>query len=141
MKNKNRNTVATAEQQQPTSTDLVIIPQTTNKDESPETTAEVLEDAPREKQVKSVGEIIAKHQKVSRCLEKRQSIDEAGKTLDSFSLGTSKIKDVLSIKDGRGNLFETSKTDLIEDVISFLKTRVDAKSAEVESELLELENI
>lgn len=123
---------------QPNETTLVISPKQQTENETVETTAEVIEDN-REREPKSVKDILEKHGKIAKCIEKRASIDEASKTLDSFNLGTSRIKDTLTIEDGNGNVFETSKTDLIEDVINLLKQRVETKTAEVEAELLQLE--
>lgn len=91
-------------------------------------------------QPKTVKDIMEKNKKITHCLEKLKSIDDAEKSLDSFNLGRSGMKDNLIISDGK-NKFETSKTDLIAEVIDFLKKRVETKTAEVEAELLQLEAI
>jgi hypothetical protein len=89
--------------------------------------------------LKTIPDIITKHRKINHCLEKRASIDKASKELDSFNLSSSSMNDTLIIKDSKGNKFETSKTDLIKEVIEFLQKVVEKKTTEVEEELLQLE--
>lgn len=141
---KNLQTAAEVKTNTPAKTETTLVVAKTNE-QTPTTKTEeqkpgeTTEDAKRIGEPKTVKDIIEKNQRINRCLEKMQSINEASKSLDSFNLGSSRIKDTLEIADGRGNRFETSKTDLIEDVINFLKNRVEVKTAEVEAELIKLE--
>lgn len=86
-------------------------------------------------QPKTVKEIFEKSQKLTKFIQQLQNLDEAAKELDSFNLGTSKLKDTLSIRDGKGNEFETSNAFLIESAVTFLKAQIETKTVEIEAEL------
>lgn len=104
-------------EQKKLSSDLVVIQ--TQEQNATFTEVEEIKTAPvqeREKKTLSIKDIIDKNQNQLKRIEQLNKLNETHKNLDSFKLGSDKLRDSLSIEDGEGNDFTTHNSEIITSV-------------------------
>lgn len=94
----------------------------------------------REKQPLSIKEIIERNAIQSQRIEKLEKLNETHKNLDSFKIGSNKLRESLRIADGDGNDFETRNSEIIDKVLNLIKAeileKVDATEKEIKANAL-----
>lgn len=83
----------------------------------------------------SIKEIIEKHNSQAKRIEKLERLNSTHKKLDSFKLGSDRLKDSLTIEDGERNEFTTNNSEIIAKIIELIKTEVLEKVVEIEKEI------
>lgn len=100
-----------------------------------EAAKEVKPETKRERQIKTLKDILEKNAKIQRLLDQHEKLNQTTKKLDSFKLGSDRLADTLSIEDGDGNEFHTNNTDIIEKVVNLIKSEVELKTDELEKQI------
>lgn len=141
MGNPNKKVQASSTQkieQKKLSSDLVVI-QTENQEQNATfTEVEEIKNATvqeREKKTLSIKDIIDKNQNQLKRIEQLNKLNETHKNLDSFKLGSDKLRDSLSIEDGEGNDFTTHNSEIISKVVEMIKAEITEKVLFVEKEI------
>jgi hypothetical protein len=67
--------------------------------------------------------------------EKREKLIETKRNLNTFKLSADGFTNSLDLRDGNGNSFKTSNSEVIKEVINLLSSTVDCKLLEVEREI------
>ena len=106
-----------------------VVNLSTQKVEKPELSNLVI--PPREK-VLSLNQRLEKLNELNAINERLQSLTTTKEKLGKFKLSTDRNLDRLTIKDGSGNVFETSNTVIIKDVIAVVMKDVEMKMSETE---------
>ena len=123
-----------------TATNLTVAHKATDsKTEKTEPQKTELKAQPRIGTAKTVKEIIEKNFRLVNLIEQHEGLNQTAKKLDSFHLGSDKMVDSLSIRDGKGNEFKTNNTAIISKVVEMVKGEVETKTNEVESQIQFLE--
>ena len=89
----------------------------------------------REKQPLSIKDIIERNAIQSQRIEKLEKLNETHKNLDSFKIGSNKLRESLRIADGDGNDFETRNSEIIEKVLNLIKAEILEKVEATENEI------
>lgn len=95
-------------------------------------------DAPEKKEEEKLPPVedrILKVNQLFSLVEKHETLLETKKKLKSFKLSTDGSRDVLQIRDSKGNEFMTSNSGCIADVLEVLKVSIDKKINEVEAQI------
>jgi hypothetical protein len=66
-------------------------------------------------------------------------LNQTAKKLDSFHIGSDKMVDSLSIRDGKANEFKTNNSAIIAKVVELIKGEVEVKTIELENQIQLLE--
>ena len=111
---------------------------TTTKAVQPKTETKVLaitQGTEREKQPLSIKDIIERNAIQSQRIEKLEKLNDTHKNLDSFKIGSNKLRESLRIADGDGNDFETRNSEIIDKVLNLIKAEILEKVEATENEI------
>ena len=100
--------------------------------------AEKMEEELKQAKPINVMEAIVKVYDAKEIVARLEFLRDTKKSLSTFSLGRSELKDELKISDGSGNVFQTTNTNTIEVVLETLKNELDSKISNTEQELMQL---
>lgn len=84
---------------------------------------------------KSLNLTLKRIRELNQIADKRTKLIEVQDNLNGFKLSTDKMTDKLKLSDGFGNIFETSNTAVIADVLALLKSSLQSVIDETEAML------
>lgn len=73
----------------------------------------------------------------NKLLEKHENLKDVQKRVDAFAIGSDEHSQTLSLKDSKGNSFNTGNPVLLKEVIQLIRTQVTAQVGVVETDILE----
>jgi hypothetical protein len=87
---------------------------------------------------KNTQQLFEKAKRLTNCVEKIKSLQDAATELDSINMDKPSGKGSLEISDGL-NSFSTENVNLLNDVQQYLAKRIEIRTDELEQELAEIE--
>lgn len=72
----------------------------------------------------------------SKLLEKHDNLKDVQQRVESFAIGSDEHSQTLTLKDSKGNNFNTGNPALLKDVIALVRAQVTAQVGVVEDEIL-----
>ena len=91
-----------------------------------------------ERTVINVADALVKVAETKAVADRLEFLQRTRKDLSAFALGSDGNRDVLSLRDGSGNSFESHNSDTIGAVLTLLKKELDTKIEQTESDLLKI---
>lgn len=80
-------------------------------------------------------ERIQKVEDLSMLIDRRKTLNDSRRKLQTFQIGADSMSSVISLRDASGNEFKTSNSAVISSVIDEMKRTLDSKVHDVEEQI------